>query len=102
MDLQGILKDTKKKMENISNPGNQDIDIEKTRLNYNLAEEKNQLEFIKKRTSEIRCLNRKDINVMCDWVVTLPEKIKTQEEQELFSKKLTIFRKRIWKRKCSF
>ncbi len=66
--------------------GNQDIDTEKTRLNYNLAEEKNQLEFIKKRTSEVRCLNRKDVNVMCDWVVTLPEKIKTQEEQELFFK----------------
>jgi len=64
--------------------GNQDIDIEKTKLNYNLAENKNQLEFIKKRTSEIRCLNRKDVNVMCDWVVTLPEKIKTEEEQEKF------------------
>ncbi len=66
--------------------GNQDIDTEKTRLNYNLAEDKNQLEFIKKRTSEIRCLNRKDVNVMCDWVVTLPEKIKTEEDQEKFFK----------------
>lgn len=64
--------------------GNQDIDTEKTRLNYNLAEERNQLEFIKERTSEVRCLNRKDVNVMCDWVVTLPEKIKTQEDQEKF------------------
>lgn len=64
--------------------GNQDIDTEKTKLNYNLAEEKNQLEFIKKRTSEVRCLNRKDVNVMCDWVVTLPEKIKTAEDQEKF------------------
>ncbi|SHF22584.1 Plasmid recombination enzyme, partial [Tissierella praeacuta DSM 18095] len=64
--------------------GNQDIDTEKTRLNYNLAEDKNQLEFIKKRTSEVRCLNRKDVNVMCDWVVTLPEKIKTEEDQEKF------------------
>ena len=64
--------------------GNQDIDIEKTRLNYNLAEEKNLLEFIKKRTSEVRCLNRKDVNIMCDWVVTLPEKIKTEEDQEKF------------------
>src|SRR5699024_1965765 len=66
--------------------GNQDIDTERTRLNYNLAEEKNQLEFIKKRTSEVRCLNRKDVNVMTSWVVTLPEKIKTDEEQKLFFK----------------
>lgn len=67
--------------------GNQEIDIEKTYMNYNLAEEKNQLEFIKERTSEVRCLNRKDVNIMCDWVVTLPEKIKTLEDQELFFKK---------------
>ena len=64
--------------------GNQDIDTEKTRLNYNLAEDKNQLEFIKKRTSEVICLNRKDVNIMCDWVVTLPEKIKTEGDQEKF------------------
>lgn len=65
---------------------NQEIDTEKTRLNYNLAEDKNQLEFIKERTSEVRCLNRKDVNVMCDWVVTLPEKIKSAEDQEKFFK----------------
>lgn len=64
--------------------GNQEIDIQKTNLNYNLAEEKNQLEFIKKRTSEVRCLNRKDVNVMASWVITLPESIKTQEDQRLF------------------
>ena len=66
--------------------GNQEIDINKTYLNYNLAEDKNQLEFIKKRTSEVRCLNRKDVNVMVNWVVTLPENIKTMEDQEKFFK----------------
>lgn len=64
--------------------GNQEIDINKTNLNYNLADDKNQLEFIKKRTSEVRCLNRKDVNIMATWVVTLPEKIKTPEDQDLF------------------
>src|SRR5699024_1969146 len=64
--------------------GNQEIDTEKTRLNYNLAEDKNQLDFIKKRTSDVRCLNRKDVNVMTSWVVTLPEKIKTDEDQRKF------------------
>ena len=65
---------------------NQEIDTEKTRLNYNLAEDKNQLDFIKKRTSDVRCLNRKDVNVMTYWVVTLPEKIKSAEDQEKFFK----------------
>ena len=64
--------------------GNQEIDTEKISLNYNLADEKNQMEFIKNRTSEVRCLNRKDVNVMASWVVTLPEKIETQEDQRLF------------------
>jgi len=66
--------------------GNQEIDINKCHLNYNLAEDKDQLDFIKKRTSEVRCLNRKNVNVMCSWVVTLPEAIKTQEDQDLFFK----------------
>lgn len=64
--------------------GNQDIDTSKTHLNYNLAEDKNQLEFIKKRTGEVKCLNRKDVNVMASWVITLPEKIESEEERELF------------------
>lgn len=66
--------------------GNQDIDISKTHLNYNLADNKNQLIFIKKRTSEIRCLNRDDVKVMCSWVITLPKEIKNTEEQNLFFK----------------
>jgi len=31
-----------------------------------------QLEFIKQRTSEVKCHNRDDVNVMCSWVVTAP------------------------------
>lgn len=66
--------------------GNQEIDINKCHLNYNLAEEKNQMEFIKNRTSEVICLNRKDVNIMCSWIITLPEDIKNREEQDLFFK----------------
>jgi chromosome segregation ATPase len=55
--------------------GNQNIDTEKTAQNYNLApdHEGGQVEFIRKRTSEVKCLNRADVNVMCSWVVTLPQ-----------------------------
>lgn len=66
--------------------GNQEIDIEKIHLNYNLADDKDQLKFIKQRTSEVRCLNRKDVNIMANWVVTLPETLNTQEDQEKFFK----------------
>lgn len=71
--------------------GNQEIDTEKSHLNYNLADEQNQLNFIKKRTSEVRCLNRKDVNVMASWVITLPESIKTSEEQQKFFREAYLF-----------
>ncbi len=64
---------------------NQDIDTTKTHLNYNLAvhQKLNQLEFIKQRTSEVHCPNRKELNIMCSWVVTKPKQV-TEEEQKLF------------------
>lgn len=66
--------------------GNQDIDTSRTHLNYNLAEHQKmpQLEFIKQRTSEVHCLNRKDVNIMCSWVVTLPKEITHPGEQDVF------------------
>jgi hypothetical protein len=57
--------------------GNEDIDKERTHLNYNLAPKRNsQGEFIRQRCSEVKCLNRKDVNVACSWVVTLPKDFK--------------------------
>ena len=52
-----------------------------TVLNYNLAyndQPLNQLDFIHQRLSEIRVQNRKDVNVMVDWVVTLPRSLNNQ------------------------
>ena len=56
--------------ENIS--GN--IDWDRTHLNYNLAPERegSQLDFIHQRLGEIKVQKRKDVNVFCDWVETLP------------------------------
>ena len=58
--------------------GNQDIDPSRTHLNYNLAPERpdGQIEFIRQRISEARCLKRDDVKVMCSWVVTMPENFK--------------------------
>ena len=55
--------------------GNQDIDPQKTHLNYNLCPRRGleQIDFIRQRTTEARTLKRDDVNVMCSWVVTLPE-----------------------------
>jgi len=60
---------------------NQEIDLAKTHLNYNLAPERvgGQLEFIKRRTSEVRCIGRADVKVMCSWVITVPKSLKECE-----------------------
>lgn len=64
--------------------GNQDIDTKKTDQNYNLAPEHNQLDFIHNRLDEVYCMNRKDINIMCSWVVTAPEDLKPEQENQFF------------------
>ncbi len=65
---------------------NQEIDITKSHLNYNLAthQNMNQLDFIKKRTAEVNCPNRKEINVMCSWVITKPKELNPDEENLFF------------------
>ncbi len=65
---------------------NQEIDISKSHLNYNLAvhQQMPQLDFIKKRTSEVHCPNRKELIVMCNWVVTAPKEVTTNEQEKFF------------------
>lgn len=66
--------------------GNQDIKPELSPLNYNLAPEREMgpVNFIKQRTSEVQCLNRADVKVMCSWVVTLPKNFPKDQEREFF------------------
>lgn len=64
--------------------GNQDIDPARTEQNYNLAPEREegQAEFIRRRTGEVKCLNRKDVNVMCSWAVTAPQAVAGDDKME--------------------
>ena len=68
--------------------GNQSIDPERTPENYNLAPDRDgisQADFIRQRCSEVRCLKRKDVNVMCSWIVTVPSGIVgTSYERKFF------------------
>ena len=62
----------------------ENIDPERTHLNYNLAPEHgmSQMDFIHQRMSEIRCQKRADVNVMVDWVVTMPKKYSHQDSHK--------------------
>lgn len=66
---------------------NDNIDQTKTHLNYNLAAELQplrQTEFIHQRLAEVRVQKRKDVNVLCDWVVTVPKDLPIEEHQNFF------------------
>lgn len=63
------------------------IDKTRTQFNYNLAGElqlMKQLDFIHKRLGEVRCQNRKDVNVLCDWAITVPKDLPEQEHKAFF------------------
>lgn len=69
--------------------GNQDIDASRTEQNYNLAADDqplSQTEFIEKRIEELHCLNRRNVNVMMTWLVTLPQNLndKSADEKKSF------------------
>lgn len=67
--------------------GNQDIDLSRTHLNYNLAAGLQPLlqgDFVRRRCSEVSCLKRKDVNVMCSWVVTAPADLPPEDTDKFF------------------
>lgn len=76
--------------------GNQSIDTSKTYLNYNLAPSCDQVEKLKNRLSEVHASKREDLNVLCDWVVTLPkwDDIPEQYEREFFERSYEFLKKR--------
>ena len=78
------------------NYGNENIDKDRTHLNYNLAthQKMQQGDFIKKRCSQVRMQNRADVNVMCSWVVTAPKDLKAEEHKKFFEETYNFLQKR--------
>lgn len=81
--------------------GNEDIETSRSHLNYNLAPQRDsQGGFIKARCNEVKCLNRKDVNVVCSWVVTLPKdfsELNKGKEKEFFEGTYKFLEKRYGK-----
>lgn len=78
--VQGLSIHWDRKTENHSN---QDIDNERSHLNYDLCEKKGDtLSRMNDRLSKVHCLNRKDVKVCANWAVTLPESLKNASDKE--------------------
>jgi hypothetical protein len=62
--------------------GNQEIDSDKSYLNFNLAPVHldGQGAFVKKRCGEVKMQNRADVNVMCSWIITKPKEVEETEK----------------------
>jgi len=70
---------------------------EKTRLNENLADKEQPLEqhaFLRQRLGEVKTLTRKDVNVMVDWVVTMPKGLASGDEGKFFKETYEFLRGR--------
>lgn len=82
-----------RKAEHISN---ENLDRTRTHLNYNLAthQQMDQGEFVRQRCSEVRCQNRKDVNVMVSWVITAPKDLPEQEQRAFFQASYDFCKKR--------
>lgn len=66
---------------------NQDIDENRTHLNYNLAKDIQPMipeKFLKQRINEVKHLKRDDVVYMVDWIVTLPKDVLEEDTERFF------------------
>lgn len=84
----GILRhDERTEHDKVEQRKNECIDNKRTHLNYNLAPKRTGklLEHIKNicEKNNVRFNNRKDLNVMCSWIVTAPKDL-SKDKQPFF------------------
>lgn len=76
---------------------NEAIDRERTHLNYNLAAElqpMKQAEFLAKRLGEVHVASRKNLNVFCSWIITLPGDVSPEQEDDFFKESFNFMQDR--------
>lgn len=85
----GILRhDERREFDEVQSRKNECIDPARTHLNYNLAPKRNGtlMNHIQQvcQDNNIRLSNRKDLNVMCSWVITAPKTIPEEQLSKFF------------------
>lgn len=79
--LGNMLKHYSREQENPECRDN--IKPELTKLNYNLSPQReiSDYEFIQQRLAEVKYLRRDDVNIIADWVITLPKDFEGNQEK---------------------
>lgn len=85
----GVLKhDERKEGDKVEHRKNECIDPNRTAQNYNLAPARRGrlMEYIRRVCDDnnVRLSNRKDLNVMCSWIVTAPKTLQPVEIPRFF------------------
>lgn len=70
----------------IENPSNEDIDADKSNLNYALSPYRGQsdYDYFMERKSQLYCYGRNDVKVMAGWIVTAPKDLDKDEYETFF------------------
>lgn len=64
----------------------ENVDSERTHLNYNLAQNQNAKEHLKELLSNVHHINRKNLKVACDIVITCPQNVPERLREDFFKK----------------
>lgn len=64
----------------------ENVDASRSELNYNLAPNKNAKEHLKELLSNVHHINRKNLKVACDVVVTCPKNVPATMREDFFKK----------------
>ena len=70
----------------IAHPSNQDIDPERSELNYSLIPDRGMtaFEYYKERKGQLYCFNRADVKTLAGWIVTAPAELPAEELDPFF------------------
>ena len=73
-------------LREVKNSANIDIDPDRTELNYSLLPRRTMkpYSYLKQRLSELHCMDREDVNVLCGWIITKPKDLPESEERRFF------------------
>lgn len=76
--LSGLSIHFERKTDNHSN---KEIDISRSHLNQDLMQDNsNMVERFNERLEDVYCMNRKDVKALGTWVVTLPDELKNESQ----------------------
>jgi len=78
-----MLKHNERTARSHSNP---DIDSTKSNLNYRLSPERTctDYDYFKQHIQEYKCMNRSDIIKMASWIITAPDDLAPNQEEDFF------------------